>query len=262
MAESLSLLSMFEECKPVNANALCSTFAVTPSKHCKTCYGCLSQAASVLEFHFMQGLALDKLQRENSRLQTELSRSEYEVQRQKGLRWAINFWVAARAWTESCSYFTYWLVSDRLESNIVLCFSFAHLGCLSASHTSLRQLGFPRFQWCCLSSWPGFAHCRRPGVPTPVPYSLLRDRLRRAQMILIQQLKQVLCRESERQEFNGAKERLKNSWACDRDDFARVKNVLKGKNAEHHAHCGRISHQLKVSASAKSLFKPVALWDQ
>ena len=44
-------------------------------------------------------------------------------------------------------------------------------------------------------------------------------------------------REGERLEFAEAKERLKASWAVDRDDFARVKEQLKKKNAEHHG-CG------------------------
>ena len=49
-------------------------------------------------------------------------------------------------------------------------------------------------------------------------------------------------------EFTDAKERLKHSWAADRDDFARVKSLLKAKNAEHHAQSGRLSQQLKVCA--------------
>ena len=47
------------------------------------------------------------------------------------------------------------------------------------------------------------------------------------------------CREGERVEFAEAKERLKSSWAVDRDDFARVKEQLKKKNAEHHVQNGR-----------------------
>ena len=94
MVESLSL-SWFEECKPVNANAfvvdLQSYFVMLALLLSWTCYGCLSRAGSVFEFLNMQGFALEKLQRENSRLHIELSRIEHEVQRQKGLRWAINF---------------------------------------------------------------------------------------------------------------------------------------------------------------------------
>lgn len=48
-------------------------------------------------------------------------------------------------------------------------------------------------------------------------------------------------------EFAEAKERLKASWAVDRDDFARVKEQLKKKNAEHHVQNGRLSQSLKVS---------------
>ena len=47
-------------------------------------------------------------------------------------------------------------------------------------------------------------------------------------------------------EFAEAKERLKASWAVDRDDFARVKEQLKKKNAEHHVQNGRLSQSLKV----------------
>lgn len=47
-------------------------------------------------------------------------------------------------------------------------------------------------------------------------------------------------------EFAEAKERLKSSWAVDRDDFARVKEQLKKKNAEHHIQNGRLSQSLKV----------------
>ena len=50
-------------------------------------------------------------------------------------------------------------------------------------------------------------------------------------------------------EFTEAKERLKHSWAADRDDFARVKSALKTKNAEHHAQSGRLSQQIKVSSA-------------
>ncbi len=57
---------------------------------------------------------------------------------------------------------------------------------------------------------------------------------------------QRLCREGERVEFAEAKERLKSSWAVDRDDFARVKEQLKKKNAEHHVQNGRLSQSLKV----------------
>ena len=53
-------------------------------------------------------------------------------------------------------------------------------------------------------------------------------------------------RESERVEFAEAKDRLKHSWAADRDDFARVKEQLKKKNAEHHLQNGRLSQALKV----------------
>ena len=56
----------------------------------------------------------------------------------------------------------------------------------------------------------------------------------------------ILSRESERIEFAEAKERLKHSWAADRDDFARVKEQLKKKNAEHHIQNGRLSQALKV----------------
>lgn len=49
-------------------------------------------------------------------------------------------------------------------------------------------------------------------------------------------------------EFAEAKERLKHSWAADRDDFARVKEQLKKKNAEHHIQNGRLSQALKVSS--------------
>lgn len=54
------------------------------------------------------------------------------------------------------------------------------------------------------------------------------------------------CRESERLEFADAKDRLKHSWAADREDFARVKEQLKRKNAEHHLQNGRLSQALKV----------------
>ena len=53
-------------------------------------------------------------------------------------------------------------------------------------------------------------------------------------------------RESERMEFADAKDRLKHSWAADREDFARVKEQLKKKNAEHHVQNGRLSQSLKV----------------
>lgn len=53
-------------------------------------------------------------------------------------------------------------------------------------------------------------------------------------------------RETERMEFSEAKERLKHSWAADRDDFARVKEALKKKNADHHVQNGRLSQALKV----------------
>lgn len=53
-------------------------------------------------------------------------------------------------------------------------------------------------------------------------------------------------REGERVEFAEAKERLKASWAVDRDDFARVKEQLKKKNAEHHVQNGRLSQSLKA----------------
>jgi hypothetical protein len=56
----------------------------------------------------------------------------------------------------------------------------------------------------------------------------------------------MACREGERVEFAEAKERLKASWAVDRDDFARVKEQLKKKNAEHHIQNGRLSQSLKV----------------
>lgn len=57
------------------------------------------------------------------------------------------------------------------------------------------------------------------------------------------------CREGERVEFAEAKDRLKSSWAVDRDDFARVKEQLKKKNAEHHVQNGRLSQSLKVGTS-------------
>ena len=47
-------------------------------------------------------------------------------------------------------------------------------------------------------------------------------------------------------EFADAKDRLKHSWAADREDFARVKEQLKKKNAEHHVQNGRLSQALKV----------------
>ena len=50
-------------------------------------------------------------------------------------------------------------------------------------------------------------------------------------------------------EFAEAKERLKASWAVDRDDFARVKEQLKKKNAEHHVQNGRLSQSLKARAT-------------
>lgn len=53
--------------------------------------------------------------------------------------------------------------------------------------------------------------------------------------------RQKALRETERVEFAEAKERLKSSWAADREDFARVKEGLKRKNAEHHIHSGRLS---------------------
>lgn len=59
-----------------------------------------------------------------------------------------------------------------------------------------------------------------------------------------------MCRETERVEFTDAKDRLKHSWAADREDFARVKSQLKAKNAEHHAQSGRLSQQLKASHPA------------
>lgn len=55
-----------------------------------------------------------------------------------------------------------------------------------------------------------------------------------------------LYREAERLEFADAKDRLKHSWAADREDFARVKEHLKKKNAEHHVQNGRLSQALKV----------------
>ena len=68
------------------------------------------------------------------------------------------------------------------------------------------------------------------------------------------------CREGERVEFAEAKDRLKSSWAVDRDDFARVKEQLKKKNAEHHVQNGRLSQSLKVCTSTLStvfcLLKP------
>ena len=60
----------------------------------------------------------------------------------------------------------------------------------------------------------------------------------------------LISRDTERAEFTEAKERLKHSWAADREDFARVKEALKRKNAEHHLHSNRLSSQLKVSCSA------------
>ena len=59
----------------------------------------------------------------------------------------------------------------------------------------------------------------------------------------------ICCRETERIEFTDAKDRVRHSWAVDRDDFARVKSLLKTKNAEHHAQSGRLSQQLKVGFS-------------
>ena len=56
----------------------------------------------------------------------------------------------------------------------------------------------------------------------------------------------MVCRETERTEFAEAKERLKHSWAADRDDFARVKDALKKKNADHHVQNGRLAQSLKV----------------
>ena len=56
----------------------------------------------------------------------------------------------------------------------------------------------------------------------------------------------MAVREGERVEFAEAKERLKASWAVDREDFARVKDQLKKKNAEHHVQNGRLSQSLKV----------------
>lgn len=56
-------------------------------------------------------------------------------------------------------------------------------------------------------------------------------------------------------EFAEAKERLKSSWAVDRDDFARVKEQLKKKNAEHHVQNGRLSQSLKVSCLAIIMFR-------
>ena len=56
----------------------------------------------------------------------------------------------------------------------------------------------------------------------------------------------MIGRESERLEFADAKDRLKHSWAADREDFARVKEQLKKKNAEHHLQNGRLSQALKV----------------
>lgn len=47
-------------------------------------------------------------------------------------------------------------------------------------------------------------------------------------------------------EFSEAKDRLKHSWAADREDFARVKEALKKKNADHHVQNGRLSQALKV----------------
>lgn len=62
----------------------------------------------------------------------------------------------------------------------------------------------------------------------------------------------LFCREGERIEFAEAKERLKSSWAVDRDDFARVKEQLKKKNAEHHVQNGRLSQSLKVNIAGRS----------
>ena len=68
------------------------------------------------------------------------------------------------------------------------------------------------------------------------------------------------CREGERVEFAEAKDRLKSSWAVDRDDFARVKEQLKKKNAEHHVQNGRLSQSLKACTFTSStifcLLKP------
>ncbi|KAK9819839.1 hypothetical protein WJX72_003103 [[Myrmecia] bisecta] len=66
--------------------------------------------------------------------------------------------------------------------------------------------------------------------------------------------RQKTLRETERIEFLEAKEKLKHGWATDRDDFARVKDQLKKKNAEHHLQNGRLSQSLKESeAIARSL---------
>uniref|UniRef100_A0A061RRF8 Uncharacterized protein n=1 Tax=Tetraselmis sp. GSL018 TaxID=582737 RepID=A0A061RRF8_9CHLO len=56
-------------------------------------------------------------------------------------------------------------------------------------------------------------------------------------------------RESERTEFMDAKERLKASWAADREDFARVKEGLKKKNAEHHIQSGKLSQAVREAES-------------
>jgi predicted RNase H-like nuclease (RuvC/YqgF family) len=53
--------------------------------------------------------------------------------------------------------------------------------------------------------------------------------------------RQKSLRETERTEFADSKERMKASWAADREDFARVKQALKKKNAEHHIQSGRLS---------------------
>ena len=54
-------------------------------------------------------------------------------------------------------------------------------------------------------------------------------------------------------EFAEAKDRLKASWAVDRDDFARVKEQLKKKNAEHHVQNGRLSQSLKARHALPAL---------
>lgn len=68
---------------------------------------------------------------------------------------------------------------------------------------------------------------------------------------LPQVARQKSLREGERSEFTDAKERVKASWAADREDFARVKESLKKKNAEHHLQCGRLSQVCPLAECAR-----------
>lgn len=68
---------------------------------------------------------------------------------------------------------------------------------------------------------------------------------------LPQVARQKSLREGERSEFTDAKERVKASWAADREDFARVKESLKKKNAEHHLQCGRLSQVRLLAQCAR-----------